>query len=106
MINIADFSRYPSGRDHRDGDNNGTRFREEVLCPAIEEAVAAGNKVVVSLDGVNSMGSSFLEETFGGLVRNHGYGKDFIKSILEVTTNRESFKRYVDAAWRYIDSAA
>jgi hypothetical protein len=105
MINIADFSAYPSGRDEVDGDYNGTRFRTDYLLPAITEALDSGDKVIVTLDNVKSMGSSFLEEAFGGLVRKEQLNKGQIKSVLEIRTERPSFSRYVDAIWRYIDIA-
>jgi hypothetical protein len=105
MINIADFSRYPTGRDDGDGAFNGTRFRADFLLPAMREAFETGSKVIVSLDDVNSLGSSFLEEAFGGLIRKEHLPKEKVKSTLEVITVRASFQRHVDAIWRYIDSA-
>lgn len=68
-LNLADFSKFPSGRDDDDGDFNGRRYRESVLGPAIVEAIRTNGRVRVSLDGVLSFGSSFLEEAFGGLVK-------------------------------------
>lgn len=65
-ISVArDFSRFPAGRYYSDGPFSGERFRMEVLLPALKEA----ETVVVDLDGVSGYGSSFLEEAFGGLVR-------------------------------------
>ncbi len=68
MLRVADFSVYPIGRDDRDGDHNGERFRRDHLLPAIKDAFDKGVKLVVSFKGVLSFGSSFLEEAFGGLV--------------------------------------
>src|SRR5262245_24725002 len=67
-INIAkDYSRYPAGRFRTDGPYSGERFREDVLVPALQRT----NIVQVELDGTAGYGSSFLEEAFGGLVRQH-----------------------------------
>ncbi len=65
-INIAkDFSRYPAGRFFEDGPYSGQKFREEILKPALE----ANKDITLELDGTRGYGSSFLEEAFGGLVR-------------------------------------
>jgi len=69
-INIAaDFSKFPGGRFLTDGKYSGERFREEFLVPALK----AHEKIEVELDGTLGYGSSFLEEAFGGLVRDHGF---------------------------------
>ena len=66
-ITVAkDFAQYPFGRFRTDGDYSGQRFREEFL----EKELKRGADVVtVVLDGARGLGSSFLEEAFGGLVR-------------------------------------
>lgn len=66
IINVAsDFSRFPAGRYLSDGPFTGEGFLREKLLPALEYS----EKVVIELDGTLGYGSSFLEEAFGGLVR-------------------------------------
>ena len=67
MINIArDFGRYPAGRYLADGPYSGQAFREKLLVPALR----GNDKIVdIELDGARGLASSFLEEAFGGLVR-------------------------------------
>ena len=60
-----DFSVVPAGRYLDDGDFNGEKFRENLLIPALQKF----NSVVIDFDGAEGYGSSFLEESFGGLVR-------------------------------------
>ncbi|MBY6006720.1 STAS-like domain-containing protein [Salipiger bermudensis] len=105
MISIADFSRYPSGRDDNDGDFNGARFRETVLVPALEEAIQSGGRVCVSLKGVMSFGSSFLEEAFGGLIRSGRFTKEQIRSTMRVDPGRPNFSRHERTIWLHIDRA-
>lgn len=105
LIAVADFSTYPSGRDSRDGDFNGTRFREEILVPAVKSALADESKVVVSLANVMSFGSSFLEEAFGGLIRDGRFSKVDLKRVLLVDSGPSENDRYRDAILRYIDRA-
>jgi len=67
ILNIASqFSTSPAGRYRTDGIESGQVFREDLLAPALKEAEI----VEVNLDGTDGYGSSFLEETFGGLLRS------------------------------------
>lgn len=77
-FNVAeDFSRYPAGQYLTDGPNSGERFRKTVLIPAIQNKV----RLLLELDGVRGYGSSFLEEAFGGLIRD-GYSLSTINQVL------------------------
>ncbi len=99
-ISIADdFSRYPAGRYRADGDASGTAFREGFLVPALQKF----NKVEVIFDGVAGCGSSFLDEAFGGLVRENNMEKDFIKQHLSLSTSDRNLEDFVKLAYRYID---
>ncbi|MCC4117593.1 STAS-like domain-containing protein [Aromatoleum toluclasticum] len=65
-IRIAsEFSRVPAGRMRTDGPFSGERFRDDFLIPALKR----GDQVRIVFDGARGYGSSFLEEAFGGLVR-------------------------------------
>ncbi len=70
-----EFSRYPMGRYKKDGPKTGEHFREDVLIPALH---SSDDIIEIWLDGVIGYGSSFLEETFGGLVRR-GFTLQYIK---------------------------
>ena len=100
MINIdAAFSQFPAGRYRQDGPHSGQAFREDVLIPALREQQGV---VHVSLDGTLGLGSSFLEEAFGGLVRA-GYSASELHNRLRITCR---LKSYESRAWQYIDEAA
>lgn len=104
-INIAEvFSAYPAGRDDNDGPFNGSKFRDHVLAPRLRSAIERSQKLIVSLDGVRSFGSSFLEEAFGGLVRV-GFSKADIRKHLTVESTMVGGTRYIEAITRYIDRA-
>ena len=101
-INIAkDYSRYPGGRYRRDGKFNGEKFRQEILVPAL----SANEKIEVVLDGARSYGSSFLDEAFGGLVREEGYSKKELKRKLSIVSQDVVYLPYKLMAERYIDEA-
>lgn len=104
-IKLSDFSKFPSGRDDNDGDYNGRRYRETILAPAILEAIRTGGRICISLDGVLSFGSSFLEEAFGGLVRHGIASKKDILTVLDIDSGIPSYDRYRNIIFEHIKSA-
>lgn len=86
VINVAqDFTRFPGGRFLEDGDKSGQAFREEYLEPALE--ANAKQKVKIQMDGVLGYGSSFLEEAFGGLVRQGKLSEEDFWRTFEIETS-------------------
>lgn len=92
---VKEFSSAPYGRYPSDGDYNGETFREEILAKALRE----NDKVHVELTGYNRYGRSFLDEAFGGLIRESGftyqelqkkltYSHGLVKSIEKVIDER------------------
>lgn len=79
LLSIArDFSEFPGGRLKTDGPYSAEQFREDVLVPALSQ----GEPLIVVLDG-NVGGASFLEEAFGGLVREHGMQPEELRRLIE-----------------------
>lgn len=105
MIKLSDFSKFPSGRDETDGDFNGKKYRETILTPKVQEALASGKKLEVSIEGVLNFGSSFFEEAFGGLVRKGITTKNDLKRILEITPNNDRYQRYKTVIFKHIENA-
>lgn len=98
-INIAnDFSRYPSGRYKKHGDTSGEEFRERFLIPHLQK----NEKITVEFDGAIGYGSSFLEEAFGGLVRQLKISPDTILKNLSFTSSDPT---YIQEATQYIRDA-
>jgi len=81
-IDVAkEFSHFPYGRYYPDdGDYCGQKFREDFLKPALHSF----DKVIVDLSGTNNYGSSFLDESFGGLIRIEGYELKDLEKCLEI----------------------
>lgn len=100
-ISIArDFSRFPAGRYSTDGPYSGQRFREELLVPALKRSAV----VTIDVDGTLGYGSSFLEEAFGGLLREERFTLQDMKRRLRVVSQRRS--TYVAEIWSYIEDEA
>ncbi|WP_241810576.1 STAS-like domain-containing protein [Vibrio crassostreae] len=76
---VTDFHKKPYGRYVTDcptcHETSGESFREKHLVPALRDF----DKVTVDLTGFNRYGRSFLDESFGGLIRKC----DFTKSQLD-----------------------
>jgi hypothetical protein len=98
-LNIAkQFSRSPAGRYMTDGPFSGQAFRERLLLPALRQS----ETVEVQLDGVLGFGSSFLEEAFGGLVREAGLEAKELREKLHIVSK---LKTYEQRIWLYVSDA-
>jgi hypothetical protein len=103
IIDIKDFSQTPYGRYPSDGQDNGETFRNKFLEPAMKNPNIS--KIIVKLDSVQEgyeYGSSFLEESFGGLVRACKIPASEVLSKIEIETKYEDYiieiKTYIERA--------
>jgi hypothetical protein len=104
-LSIArDFSRTPGSRYAKEGDHSGEQFRTEVLCPLVRKAVEAKTELGVDLDGTAGYGTSFLEEAFGGLVREEGIPATVLHKTLRLKSLEEDY--LIADIWSYIDDAS
>ncbi|MGK4474112.1 STAS-like domain-containing protein [Aeromonas molluscorum] len=93
------FSRSPIGRYYSDGNNSGARFRDEILKPVLTDS---DELVILDFSNVNiGVGSSFLEESFGGLVRE-GFDAEELKRRIKIEGGMAAYPsqviRFVDRA--------
>jgi len=87
----SDYAAIPGGRYVRYGDFSGEHFRDAVLVPALNEF----DRVLVFLDGTKTYMSSFLEEAFGGLIRERGFTYDDLQKRLTVGAREPKYSIYV-----------
>ncbi|MGO4619025.1 STAS-like domain-containing protein [Ensifer sp. 2YAB10] len=100
-ISIArDFTPFPGGRYRRHGKGSGEAFREDVLVPLLK----AGTDTTIDLDGASGYPPSFLEEAFGGLVRE-GYDAAQLRRLFHFSAG-PAYETYVTMIWNYVDKAA
>ncbi|MBU2949709.1 STAS-like domain-containing protein [Tamlana agarivorans] len=91
-INLAkDFSKTPGSRYEKEGKFSGELFRKTILAPAIKEAIKNNNKVEINLDGTAGYGTSFLEEIFGGLIREDKISYVELKKRLSIISEEEDY---------------
>lgn len=89
-LNIAtDFSVAPGSRYAHEGKFSGQDFRTQVLLPMLRKAIEQNCILEVSLDGTAGFGTSFLEESFGGLIRENKIDLQTIKKSLKLISQEE-----------------
>lgn len=96
----TDFSESPGPRRPDEGDNSGEEFRKTILLPALQKAIKNNVKLIVDLDNTDGFGTSFLEESFGGLIRHNGYTEAQLKNTLVFISNE--WVDYIDEINLYI----
>lgn len=101
IIIAKDFSDTPGARYESEGPNSGELFRDKILIPKFKEAVEKDKILFIDLDGCYGYATSFLEESFGGLVRKLQF-KGALKHIQIKSDDDDTLegliKRYVEEA--------
>lgn len=97
------FSKTPGPRHIHEGEYSGELFRQKILEPAFTKAVRDRHLLLVDMDGAAGYGTSFLEESFGGLIREHKYTLSKVNEHLQVKSDDdpdwlEEIKTYLDEA--------
>ena len=104
IISIAkDFSTIPGARLPEEGDFSGQDFRNNVLCPALKEAISKGEVLTVDLDGTAGLGTSFLEESFGGLIRNDKFTLAILQQYINFISEEDP--DYINEINQYLSEA-
>jgi hypothetical protein len=106
MINISiakDFSLSPGPRYIHQGKYSGELFRTTILTAKYLEAKEKKSIIHVDLDGTFGYLLSFLEESFGGLVRETGDNPEEVLKFLTFKSNDELV--LIDKIKQYIREA-
>lgn len=99
-IDVArDFSTDPFGRYPTHGPDSGQRFRTDFL----ERPLRNGDHVLVDIDGVTGLSSSFLDEAFAGLVRQGIVPADRFFEFVTIKSERDP--SYIDDVRDYVTEA-
>lgn len=87
----TDYSKSPGPRYIVEGKNSGELFRTNRLLPLVVQAKSHATKVEINLDGTSGFGTSFLEESFGGLIRNDGFTLSELNNLLIFVSKEEPY---------------
>ncbi len=105
QLRVVDYAPAPGGRFARDGEYSGEWFRDKILVPALKQAVEGDKTVSVDLDGAAGYSSSFLEEAFGGLIRNRLFTPGELEGRLSIMATDPVYAPYQELAARYLADA-
>ncbi len=100
----SDFSQTPGPRFIVEGDYSGEQFREDCLRGLMTRAIEEDKNVQIDLDGAAGYATSFLEEAFGGLIRENGFQLADIRKHLKITSKEEPY--LIDDIRLYMEDAA
>lgn len=100
---LKDFSPTPGPRYIHEGKFSGELFRKDILFPKVSEAVEKNIPFEVNLDGTAGYGTSFLEESFGGLIRIHNISYEKILSLMTLISEEEDY--LIDDVKEYLNDA-
>ena len=100
---LTDFSKRPGPRYVKEGDFSGELFRKSILYPKLIDALRQKDKLIIDLDGTAGYGTSFLEESFGGLIREEKMGYNDIINNIEIISNEEEYLK--EDIYKYISDA-
>ncbi len=97
-----EFTDTPGPRFKVQGPHSGEEFRESILLPRFRKALAENTTLYVDLDGGYGYGTSFLEESFGGLAREYK-NSDLVLRTLHFKSDEEPslinrIKKYIAEA--------
>ncbi|WP_029285359.1 STAS-like domain-containing protein [Pedobacter sp. R20-19] len=97
------FTRKPGPRKIEEGDNSGELYRKQLLI-LVKQAIDEDKKLIIDLDGVLGYGTSFLEEMFGGLIRNNHIPYEQLSKRLSFISYEEPF--LIDDINKYLQRAS
>lgn len=100
-----EFSAYPAGREASDGEYNARRFMNELLVPRLRQAIQTDAKLEVNLEGLLACGSSFLDGSFGQIMRERIFSPKEVEGHIDIVAASPRYRRYIDAAKRYMQDA-
>lgn len=99
----TDFSDIPGPRYIREGLYSGEDFRERLLLPRLQKCIEDGDVLQVDLDGTQGYGTSFLEEAFGGLIREDQLSFTVVFEHISFVSDEEPY--LIDDIWEYLRDA-
>lgn len=92
VFSIAEnFSKFPGPRYVKEGKYSGEELRKQTLRNIVKEAIKNKRSLLIDLDGTKGYGTSFLEEVFGGLIREDGISLKDFNDIITFKSDEESF---------------
>lgn len=99
---VDGFSRTPSARIAKEGKHPGEELRA-LIVPLLRQAIENKVHLCINLDGAAGYGTSFLEEVFGGLIRDEHFTYEELDATLKIISDEEP--ELIDEIWDDIKDA-
>ena len=96
-----EFSETPGGRFIKEGPYSGELFRETILLPKYEKAIENSEILTIDFDGTYGYANGFLEEAFGGMIRNHSK-LNLLNNLYLLSTENDSIIERIN---EYVNNA-
>lgn len=103
LVVAKEFSSTPGFRTKEEGPFPAVDFRDNLLYPRLKDAIENNDILMVDLDGSAGYGTSFLEEAFGGLIRECKLSYQDIKAHLQLKSDDDP--SYIDEINGYLYDA-
>lgn len=103
LIVAKEFSPTPGFRTKEESPFPADEFRDNILFPRLKDAINNNGVLLVDLDGSAGYGTSFLEEAFGGLIRECKLSYQDIKAHLLLKSDDDP--SYIEEINGYISDA-
>ena len=103
LVVAKEFSPTPGFRTKEEGPFPADEFRDNILYPKLKDAIENNDCLLVDLDGSAGYGTSFLEEAFGGLIRECKLSYQDIMAHLQLKSDDDP--SYIDEINGYINDA-
>lgn len=103
LVVAKEFSPTPGFRTKEEGPFPAVDFRDKLLYPRLKDAIENNDSLIVDLDGAAGYGTSFLEEAFGGLIRECKLSYEDIMAHLQLKS--EDDPSYIEEINGYLSDA-
>lgn len=91
---VKEFTDTPGGRTITEGDYSGELFRDTLLIPRYKESLKKKEKLEIYFDGAYGYPSCFLDEAFGGLVKEC-HEKNVLDNIIIIANDDLTIERRI-----------
>ncbi|WMN11923.1 STAS-like domain-containing protein [Marivirga salinae] len=98
-----DYTTTPGPRYIKEGSWSGEKLRNEIVFPQVSESIKKNEKIEIDLDGTAGYGTSFLEEVFGGLIRENKLDYDELVEFIEIKSDEEPY--LIEDIFEYLKDA-
>lgn len=96
----TEYSYCPGSRYISEGKYSGEDFRDNHLSKIIKECIDNHIQLTIDLDGSAGYGSGFLEEVFGGLIREHNFDIHDLIRMMHFKSDEEPY--LIDEIMKYM----